>query len=92
METMLPMPMLPAGFQLVRDPSTGQLMVLPTAPTIGAIYVVALNTPPQIISPIIKHIINRTHPYNYQQRFISVYFVLLFIAIVFVLATFDCCC
>lgn len=54
MEPMLPMPMLPAGFQLVREPSTGQLMVLPTAPTIGSCFavVVASKTPATNIIPI----------------------------------------
>lgn len=32
---MLPMPPPPVGFQLVRDPSTGHLVFLPTATTIG---------------------------------------------------------
>lgn len=36
MESMLPMPpMPPVGFQLVRDPSTGQILFLPTTTTIG---------------------------------------------------------
>lgn len=35
---MLPMPMPPVGLQLVRDPSSGQLLFLPTATTIGKPY------------------------------------------------------
>ncbi|XP_059621310.1 protein winged eye isoform X2 [Phlebotomus argentipes] len=34
MESMLPMPIPPVGFQLVRDPSTGQFLFLPTTTTI----------------------------------------------------------
>uniref|UniRef100_A0A1B0CBB3 Putative bah domain protein n=1 Tax=Lutzomyia longipalpis TaxID=7200 RepID=A0A1B0CBB3_LUTLO len=34
MESMLPMPIPPVGFQLVRDPNTGQFLFLPTTTTI----------------------------------------------------------
>lgn len=34
-ESMVPMPIPPVGFQLVRDPSTGQFIFLPTATSLG---------------------------------------------------------
>lgn len=34
MESMLPMPIPPVGFQLVRDPATGHYLFLPTT-TLG---------------------------------------------------------
>lgn len=34
-ESMLPMPPVPVGYQLVREPTTGQYIFLPTATSIG---------------------------------------------------------
>ncbi|GAB0099240.1 Protein winged eye [Sergentomyia squamirostris] len=39
MESMLPMPIPPVGFQLVRDPNTGQFLFLPTTTTIEKICI-----------------------------------------------------
>ena len=34
-ESMVPMPIPPVGFQLVRDPSTGQFIFIPTTTALG---------------------------------------------------------
>jgi hypothetical protein len=47
MDTMFPMPPPippPVGFQLVRDPTTGQILFLPTTTTIGEfIFLICIN-------------------------------------------------
>lgn len=50
MESMLPMPpMPPVGFQLVRDPSTGQILFLPTTTTIDKVYISCIDPFPQTV-------------------------------------------
>ncbi|XP_062559159.1 protein winged eye [Armigeres subalbatus] len=50
MESMLPMPpMPPVGFQLVRDPSTGQILFLPTTTTIDKVYISCIEPFPQTV-------------------------------------------
>ncbi|XP_021705234.1 protein winged eye-like isoform X4 [Aedes aegypti] len=50
MESMLPMPpMPPVGFQLVRDPTTGQILFLPTTTTIDKVYISCIEPFPQTV-------------------------------------------
>ncbi|XP_065078047.1 protein winged eye isoform X2 [Ochlerotatus camptorhynchus] len=50
MESMLPMPpMPPVGFQLIRDPSTGQILFLPTTTTIDKVYISCIEPFPQTV-------------------------------------------
>lgn len=50
---MLP-PVPPVGFQLMRDPNTGQLLFLPTTTTIGKFH--KLEHPPKKIKSVTKHL------------------------------------